>query len=94
MVYISRRQLAKRRKRKIKRAAVVFETVVMMCVVLLCAVRWPYAGWNRKNAADISVPAFSGQPYTEVNGNIPFFKETDYNTESFEQYSSLDLLGR
>ena len=94
MVYISRRQLAKRRKRKTKRAAVVFETVVMMCVVLLCAVRWPYAGWNRKNAADISVPAFSGQPYTEVNGNIPFFKETDYNTESFEQYSSLDLLGR
>ena len=38
------------------------------------------------------IPEYSGSPYVEINNNIPFF--TDYPTESFEFYSSLDELGR
>lgn len=40
------------------------------------------------------VPPFEGYPYVEINGNVPFFEETEYTTEAFEQYSSLDGLGR
>lgn len=40
------------------------------------------------------IPPFSGTPYVEINGNVPYFKETDYTTESFENYSEMDTLGR
>ena len=33
-------------------------------------------------------------PYTEVNGNKPYFTEADLTTQSFETYSELDSLGR
>lgn len=41
-----------------------------------------------------ALPEFSGTPYIAVNGNDPYFSETDYTTVSFEQYSELDALGR
>ena len=40
------------------------------------------------------IPAFSGEPYVVINDNQPDFPEEDFTTESFEQYSPLDLLGR
>lgn len=40
------------------------------------------------------IPEFSGQPYVAVNNNVPFFKDSDYTTESFESYGNLDRLGR
>lgn len=40
------------------------------------------------------IPAYSGTPYTEVNGNKPYFTEADLTTQSFETYSGLDSLGR
>lgn len=40
------------------------------------------------------VPAYSGTPYTEINGNRPYFTEADLTTQSFESYSELDSLGR
>lgn len=40
------------------------------------------------------VPAFSGEKYVEVNGNVPYFTEKDYTTTSYEYYSPLDSLGR
>ena len=40
------------------------------------------------------IPAYSGTPYTEVNGNKPYFTEADLTTKSFETYSELDSLGR
>ena len=42
-----------------------------------------------------SIPAFSGTPYVELNGNIPSFTEKQKeSTEAFEKYSRLDWLGR
>ena len=44
------------------------------------------------NAAD--VPAYSGDPYTAVNNNEPYFTSDDLTTEAFENYSELDTMGR
>lgn len=44
------------------------------------------------NAAD--VPAYSGEPYTAVNNNEPYFTSDDLTTEAFENYSELDTMGR
>lgn len=44
------------------------------------------------NAAD--VPAYSGEPYTAVNNNEPYFTSDNLSTEAFENYSELDALGR
>lgn len=41
-----------------------------------------------------AIPAYSGTPYIEINGNIPYFTENDNTTEAFESYSELDSLGR
>lgn len=40
------------------------------------------------------IPAYSGSAYVTVNDNMPFFKESDYTTTSYESYSPLDELGR
>ena len=40
------------------------------------------------------IPAYFGTPYTEVNGNQPYFTEEELTTQSFETYSELDSLGR
>lgn len=44
------------------------------------------------NAAD--VPAYSGEPYTAVNNNEPYFTSDNLTIEAFENYSELDALGR
>ena len=44
--------------------------------------------------ADEEIPPYSGEAYVAVNGNVPFFVEEEYTTESYEFYSELDELGR
>ena len=41
-----------------------------------------------------SIPPYSGTPYVDVNNNIPYFTSSDLTTTAFENYSSLDNLGR
>ena len=41
-----------------------------------------------------SISEYSGKPYAEVNGNVPFFTENQFTTKSYEYYSALDKLGR
>ncbi len=40
------------------------------------------------------LPAYSGSPTVEVNGNVPFFTDEDLKTREFEFYSDMDSLGR
>ena len=40
------------------------------------------------------VPEYSGEPYVELNNNVPLFKEEDKNDLAFELYSDLDSFGR
>jgi len=45
------------------------------------------------SASDI--PAYSGfGAYVAINNNVPYFTDADYTTTAFENYSSLDSLGR
>lgn len=41
-----------------------------------------------------NIPKYSGNPYVELNGNVPYFTEDDYSYESYEYYGELDYLGR
>ncbi len=40
------------------------------------------------------IPEYAGEPYVEINGNEPDFTESELTTQSYEDYSSLDALGR
>ena len=40
------------------------------------------------------VPEYDGVPYVEINDNEPEFTEAELTTESYEEYSELDRLGR
>lgn len=51
------------------------------------------AGWEQTFTLN-DVPAYSGELYTVINDNIPFFPKTPNATESFERYAELDSLGR
>lgn len=41
-----------------------------------------------------NIPAYSGSPYIELEENLPSFTTEEITTESFEEYSELDDLGR
>lgn len=41
-----------------------------------------------------NIPEYTGEPYVEINGNIPFFTDDEITTESYEYYSELDSFGR
>ena len=44
--------------------------------------------------ASETIPEYSGNPYVELNGNLPYFTEEELSTTAFELYSELDSLGR
>lgn len=67
-----------------------------LLLLLLLLFAW-LAARDTSPAAPISldeVPAYSGDPYVEINGNVPFFTQEDLTVEVFETYSSLDYLNR
>lgn len=50
---------------------------------------------NDKGTVSLQLlPAYSGKPYVEIDGNEPGFTEKNKTKKSFEQYSELDSLGR
>ena len=53
----------------------------------------PQSGSESADGEEV-IPAFSGDAYVAINGNVPFFVEEEYTTESYEYYSELDELGR
>ena len=63
------------------------------CLVILMTL----AGLGQGSAAHAALgwmPDFDGSPYAEINGNRPYFKESEFTTKPFESYSELDSLGR
>lgn len=88
-----------RRQRKSKSIAFAFAVVVLICFGFFCGIRLSQEGGMQQSAEEFmtpafSVPAYTGEPYVEINDNIPFFEEAEYITEPFERYSPLDRLGR
>lgn len=48
----------------------------------------------KESVTGIEIPAYSNKEYVAINNNVPFFKDTDLTTQSFEYYSELDSLKR
>lgn len=44
--------------------------------------------------AQFQIPEYTGEPYADVNDDIPFFTEDEITSEAFEYYGELDELGR
>ena len=65
---------------------------LLVCVLLSACEGMVPSGVTSSTLEDLAT--YSGQPYAEVNGNQPFFSQDELVTESFEQYSPLDSLGR
>ena len=40
------------------------------------------------------IPAYNNDAYVEINGNVPYFTDSDLSITSYEYYSDLDSLGR
>jgi len=74
--------------------------VLLLAVLLLFA---GYVLWQESQVQHVqsitaidldSIPAYDGQPYVEINGNVPSFLEGELTTSSYELYSPLDALER
>ena len=64
----------------------------LMCLALLCALLCGCEGMPLQAPETPSytleeVPAYSGEPYVVLNGNVPDFPEADRTANSFESYS-------
>lgn len=94
MTYVTRRQRAENRKKKLKRVDIAIVAVAIVCLALFCFLKCWSSEAHRRYQAGLRIPEYSGQAYAEINGNIPFFDEEDKTTRSFESYSELDSLGR
>lgn len=94
MTYVTRRQRAEKRKKKFKLVAIAIIAVAIICVAGVCLLKWKSSESHRQQSAGLSIPEYTGEPYAEINGNIPFFTDEDMGTSSFEIYSDLDSLGR
>lgn len=94
MTYVTRRQRAENRKKKLKRVAIAIVAVAIICLALFCFLSWRLSESHRKAIAGLNIPAYSGQPYAVINNNVPYFDEEDKQVKSFESYSNLDSLGR
>lgn len=86
---------AKRTKKK----AVTFAGLLLSMVLAVCIKSQPYLNSYLGNDDTVSVnidsiPEYSGNPYVEVNGNIPEFEDSDRTEKSFERYGGFDRLGR
>ena len=86
----------RRNKTKLKQIFTILIVIIFICLI--------YINDNYNKTENINtngnlisideIPEYSGEAYIEINNNIPNFKESDYTTEAFEDYSELDDYGR
>lgn len=88
--------MAYRRKKK-NTAKKVVTTIIALLIALLGAYFIVPEVIPEAPATNIdisNIPAYSGDAYVAINNNVPYFEESDYTTEAYENYSELDSLGR
>lgn len=90
----------KKTKNRIKTITKLASTCLLLAVVLLLSEVFPglFTGETpfSSDAEDIllQIPEYTGEPYAEVDGNIPAFSSEMMNVKARASYSDLDLLGR
>ncbi len=92
--------MSKRKKRKMKSAAISFLFLAILGVVVSYQKDTLHLfdkGINsvfESSYAMDSIPEYFGQPYIVLNQNVPSFLENENTTKTFEKYSELDSLNR
>lgn len=86
----------RRRKKggKSRKAQILAGVLLLIAAALLAALQAHETQQTAKVIALDDLPAYSGEAYVEINGNVPFFTEDELTTDTFETYSELDELGR
>ena len=67
--------------------------VGILLVAICVAVLW-YLDTQLKEPILQEIPAYTGEPYVVVDGNLPSFTEREKVTEAYEFYSELDAYNR
>ena len=67
-----------------------FAPLLLICCLFLSGC----SGVSESMVSLDTVPAYSGDPYVVINGNMPFFEESELSTTSYEEYGELDYLNR
>ncbi len=93
--------MGRRKNKKLDIWQYTFAFIILVCILIYGYVNQnlnPISSSNSNIQNTIfeldTIPEYSGNPYVEINNNIPYFTEEDYTTKSFEKYSKLDDLGR
>lgn len=74
--------------------------LLALCLTLSACESLPAGTVSQQGSATATVaaledlPAYSGQPYVELDDNVPDFSDLPQDGASFEEYSPLDDLGR
>lgn len=73
-------------------------TLLLFGAIMIFAIIQPFLDADPVLEKEIltteDIPAWSGEPYVELNGNIPVFGELEANMSEYEEYYKLDELGR
>lgn len=66
----------------------------VLSLLLLIALLFSFTGCGGEVISLDDIPDYTDKPYVEINGNEPFFEESEITDEAYEIYSDLDALGR
>ena len=87
-----------KKKRRIIAALIVLALSAGIYYYIEHAAFLPEHDWIDAREADSfsleEISEYSGEPYTVVHDNVPYFTAEDLTAESYERYSELDALGR
>ena len=72
----------------------VLPPLLLFCLAVCAYLYLPNFSADSPPAAEKPLPAYSGDPWVEVNGNRPDFDTSQLDGCSFETYAPLDALGR
>jgi len=94
---------SKNKKTNVKEIIAAIVSVIVISLVTHYLERVDYGAEQQENnvASNVSsyanienVPKYDNEIYVEINGNKPYFNESEYTKKGFEKYSELDSLGR
>ena len=89
-------EFAERKGKEIKKImiGVIILTIIFIALIVAILILRNKKPKRGANTTDMTIPAYSGSPYVEVNGNKPYFTDDEKRRSAFETYSDLDELGR
>lgn len=87
---------SKNSKRFLGFVYLIFFSLFIFCflLVIVNSFDFSYALSDKVSYNLLDIPAYDGEEYVYINGNVPDFDSKYLNSNSFEYYSELDVLGR